>query len=74
MRRVFNNIYVKNFPINWDEKELNEIFSKYGEIKSLKILSAPKPGTDEISKFAFVCYEKADDKEYGPKCAFNAVE
>lgn len=77
IRKSFNNIYVKNFPENWGENELRAIFAKYGEIKSLAVLSAPKPGTDTQSKFAFVCYENPNnknDKEYGPRCALNAVE
>jgi len=32
------------------------------------------PGKDEEAPFAFVCFEDPSDKEYGPKCALNAVQ
>lgn len=72
VRKVFNNIYVKNFNPDWTEANLREIFSKYGNIKSLIVMS--KKDKEGVEKpFAFVCFEKADDKSYGPQCADNAV-
>jgi len=31
------------------------------------------PGTETEASFSFICYEKADDKEYGPICAQRAI-
>lgn len=74
LRKTFNNIYIKNFPSNWDEKKLKEVFEKYGNIKSIALMKAKIPGKDEEAPFAFVCYEDPSNKEYGPKCALNAVQ
>lgn len=38
LRKLYNNIYVKNFPEHWGEKELRDVFSKYGNIISLAIM------------------------------------
>ena len=72
VRKVFNNIYVKNFPSTWTQEQLKGIFSKYGEIKSL--ITMTKKGKDGVEKpFAFVCYDKPADRTYGPACADAAV-
>ena len=72
-RKVYNNIYVKNYPADWTEANLREIFDKYGEIKSLVQMS--KKGKDGLEKpFAFVCFDKDGDKSYGPACADAAVK
>lgn len=63
---------MKNFPPQWTEKELGEYFGKYGEIKSLVLMKKVIEEGKE-APFAFICYEKANDKEYGPKCASRAV-
>lgn len=73
IRKSFNNIYVKNFPETWDEAKLREIFGKYGTIKSVALKKAIVPSQDKESAFAFICYESSEDKEYGPKCALNAI-
>lgn len=31
------NLFVKGFPIGWSEKELKDLFSKYGEVQSVFI-------------------------------------
>jgi polyadenylate-binding protein len=69
MRKAFNNIYVKNFPVEWTEVELREEFSKFGEILSLTLAKNDK------GPYAFICYGILgnEDKEYGPRCAMNAV-
>lgn len=75
VRKGFNNIYVKNFPASWDEAKLKEVFTQYGTIKSIALLSAKVPGQEDVeAPFAFICYEDATDKEYGPKCAQRAVD
>ena len=72
IRKAYNNIYVKNYSPNWDEAKLKEVFSQFGDIKSLFIMTKEdKEGNKK--PFAFVCYEKTDDKAYGPQCAENAV-
>ena len=68
IRLVINNIYVKNFNPSWGEKELQSVFSRYGDIKSAHVQK--RTGKDGIEKpFAFICYEREGDRNYGPKCA-----
>ena len=69
-RKVFNNIFVKNIPDSWSEDKVKEVFSAYGNISSLFLQK------HSIGKFAFVCYGSKDesDREYGPRCAAQAVE
>jgi len=48
------NLYVKNFPIDWDQHELLSLFSKFGKVTSAKVMKNSK----ENSKgFGFVCFE-----------------
>ncbi len=37
IRKAINNIYIKNYPEGWDKEKIEEIFSKYGDIKSIGI-------------------------------------
>ena len=69
-RKIYNNIYAKNFPPDWGEAEVRELFSQYGRIESLHF------GRNERGAYAFVCFDSEDrsDREYGPKCAENAVQ
>lgn len=46
IRKIFNNIYVKNFPNTWDEAKLREIFGKYGTISSLVVMSTKREGQE----------------------------
>jgi len=46
------NLYVKNFPIEWEEENLKELFEKFGEIEKIK-LEKKERGS---AVFAFVCY------------------
>jgi len=73
LRKTFNNIYIKNFPSNWNKEKIEQIFGQYGTIKSTVIMMGKVQGTDEEAPFAFVCYEDPNNKEYGPKCALNAI-
>ena len=34
MERIFTNIYTKNFPADWDDDKLKEVFAKFGTITS----------------------------------------
>eukprot|EP00347_Sterkiella_histriomuscorum_P014149 403361976 len=73
LRKSFNNIYIKNFPSNWNKEQIEQIFGKYGTIKSTVIKMDIVQGTYEEAPYAFVCYEDPENKEYGPKCAQNAI-
>ena len=35
LRKVFNNIYVKNFPADWTEADLRRTFEEFGQITSI---------------------------------------
>jgi polyadenylate-binding protein len=50
------NLYVKGFPNTTTEEDVRALFSKYGEIESLKLV----PAKDQHSPFAFVCYKTPD--------------
>lgn len=74
-KNLANNIYVKNYPKEWTEADLRDIFSKYGHIKSLIVKQIPKDGED--LSFAFVCFEDPKDAKnfsYGPDAAEKAIE
>ena len=61
VQKVYNNIYVKEIPKkNFTEKELIELFSKFGKINSAVILKDEK---GESKGFGFVCFEKPEDAE-----------
>lgn len=49
-KKAKNNIYVKNIPDAWVEKDLQEHFGKFGNISSL-VLNSHANG-----KFAFICF------------------
>jgi RNA recognition motif-containing protein len=40
MRKMFNNLYVKNFNPDWTENEIKPLFEKYGWIRSIFVKSA----------------------------------
>ena len=72
-----NNIYVKEIPKkNFSDKELIELFSKFGKINSAIVLKDEK---GESKGFGFVCFEKPEDaekaqKEMNGKKIFDDVE
>lgn len=49
------NLYVKNFPANWTELELTNLFKTYGEIERVRLEKGYANNT-----YAFVCYKKPD--------------
>jgi RNA recognition motif-containing protein len=72
VRQIYNNVYVKNFDPAWTKDDLIKQFSTYGPIKSCVVMK--KAGKDGVEKpFAFICFDKADDKSVGPASANNAV-
>ena len=69
-RKVFNNIYIKNLPADYDEAKVRALFGQFGNIGMLKV------GTNELGAFALVAYfdpENKDDHESGPAAAAKAV-
>lgn len=58
----WTNLYVKNFPLDWDEAKLREMFAPFGEIKSVRVEvysgeEAKEKGVEGKSKgFGFVDY------------------
>merc|ERR1712124_185553 len=53
------NLYVKNFPIDFDNASLEKHFSEFGTITSCKIMYDSKTG---LSKgFGFVCFSNASE-------------
>ena len=73
-KKIFNNIYVKNIPDTWDEEKLREVFSKYGPIYSLKMMTTKKDEQSPESKFAFVCFYDPANNEVGPISAAKAID
>ena len=72
-----NNIYVKEIPKkNFTDKELIELFNKFGKINSAIVLKDEK---GESKGFGFVCFEKPEDaekaqKEMNGKKIFDDIE
>ena len=72
-----NNIYVKEIPKkNFGDKELTDLFSKFGKINSAIVLKDEK---GESKGFGFVCFEKPEEaekalKEMNGKKIFDDVE
>ena len=73
IRKICNNIYIKNFPITWTKEFITELFGKYGDISSLVTFNKESKKDGSISPFAFVCYQKEGDIYYGPECARKAI-
>ena len=61
------NIYIKNIPKDYTEKELNEVFKPYGTITQSKILMDMQTG--ESRSVGFVAYETREQAE----CAITAL-
>ena len=53
------NIYVGNLPYSVGEEDLQSIFSEYGEIESVKIITDKYSGRSK--GFGFVVMEKDDE-------------
>ncbi len=72
-KKKFNNIYVKNIPMSFSDKDIENYFSAYGPLGST-LIRVPKE--NELSKlpddkrnqilthkYAFICYKNFDDAE-----------
>ncbi|XP_068431317.1 polyadenylate-binding protein 1b [Clinocottus analis] len=58
--KEFTNVYVKNFGEDMDEEKLREVFSKYGNSMSIRVMS------DDSGKsrgFGFVSFERHEDAQ-----------
>jgi polyadenylate-binding protein len=70
MRKLINNIYVKNLPTTMSDELIRKLFDPFGTIKSMFLKES------QFGKFGFVCYDDPEgkSKEYGPACAAKAIE
>ncbi|XP_042362253.1 polyadenylate-binding protein 1A-like isoform X1 [Plectropomus leopardus] len=58
--KEFTNVYVKNFGEDMDDEKLREVFSKYGNAMSIRVM------TDDNGKsrgFGFVSFERHEDAQ-----------
>ncbi|KAK1800031.1 hypothetical protein P4O66_006538 [Electrophorus voltai] len=58
--KEFTSVYIKNFDEDMDDNKLNEIFSKFGSMLSIRII------TDKSGKskgFGFVSFERHEDAQ-----------
>jgi RNA recognition motif-containing protein len=39
LKKISNNIYIKNFDPTWDKSKIEEVFGKYGVIKSVSVIA-----------------------------------
>eukprot|EP01092_Planopodium_desertum_P006116 TRINITY_DN2526_c0_g3_i1.p1 TRINITY_DN2526_c0_g3~~TRINITY_DN2526_c0_g3_i1.p1 ORF type:complete len:566 (+),score=150.86 TRINITY_DN2526_c0_g3_i1:61-1758(+) len=75
-RDKFTNTYVKDFPLEWDEAKLTELFGPFGEIKNVHL---PRSADGKSKGFGFVNYASHESaakavaelhgKEIGPEGA-----
>jgi len=56
--KAYTNLYIKNFPAEWDDEKISSEFGKYGKITSSTTMSDGKG-----RKFAFVNFENTDDAQ-----------
>lgn len=54
--------------MSFEDAQVKNMFEPFGTIKSCVVKE------NNIGKFAFVCYEDPDNKEYGPECAQKAID
>jgi polyadenylate-binding protein len=54
----YTNLYVKNFPQDWDEDKVKEVFGKYGTITSSCVMN-----DNQSRKFAFVNFETTESAQ-----------
>ena len=71
-KKAVSNIFVKNFPVSWDDAKLRETFSPFGNILSIFRQTDEKIGLP----FAFISYgqEGSQDVNYGISCAQKAQQ
>lgn len=52
--KKFTNVYIKNFTDNIDEEKMRDMFTKYGNIVSCKVMTDPE---GKMKGFGFVSFE-----------------
>ncbi len=63
IRKLFNSIYIKDYPVSWDDAKLRSIFEKYGPISLLRVISAKKDELSPETKSAYICYNDPTNEE-----------
>lgn len=58
-RAQFTNVYINNLSPNMDEAKLTEMFSKFGEIKTLKLVTPDDDKNKSFGLIDFVDHESA---------------
>ena len=53
-RKIYNNIYAKNFPLNFTEEDVHKLFSTFGRIESMHFMKNDK------GPYAFICFNSED--------------
>lgn len=53
------NLYVKNFPDDWDDKRLRDEFAKFGSVTSARVMR--DQGTGKSKGFGFVSFSAQDE-------------
>eukprot|EP00826_Nyctotherus_ovalis_P035665 TRINITY_DN3080_c0_g1_i5.p1 TRINITY_DN3080_c0_g1~~TRINITY_DN3080_c0_g1_i5.p1 ORF type:complete len:287 (+),score=56.14 TRINITY_DN3080_c0_g1_i5:622-1482(+) len=56
----YNNLFVKNVPKRFSNKDITDLFAPYGEIVSAVVIKE-HPDAPENKGFGFVCFKKAED-------------
>mmetsp|Transcript_81069 Transcript_81069/g.141426 ORF Transcript_81069/g.141426 Transcript_81069/m.141426 type:complete len:616 (+) Transcript_81069:2-1849(+) len=54
----YTNLYIKNFPQDWDKEKVDSVFGEFGTITSSCLMTDPKG-----RKFAFVNFEKTEEAQ-----------
>jgi RNA recognition motif-containing protein len=67
MRKLENNIFIKNIPIKWSDAQIKEMLKPFGKIVSFVVKS------NVVGKFVFVSYDDPVNEEYGYECAQKAI-
>jgi polyadenylate-binding protein len=62
------NLYVKNFPGDWNEDKLKELFEQFGETEKGGI-KIQKPNSNNV--FAFVCFKTPDSAAMAKQTLHN---
>lgn len=52
-KKVFNNLYVKNFSKDFTDEQLADLFREFGEVQSASVMRGEE---GESKGFGFVCF------------------
>lgn len=59
-KRSFNNVYVKGFPVEYNDENLEDLFKEFGKVQNVAIM---RDGTGVSKGFGFVCFEDSVSAE-----------